>query len=125
MKKIDDPDILVTNKVVYGIDYNKAKRMSRNRITFSDSKIIYPNIDYPSFYAYYFMNNRNNNNNNNTYTYSLDKIITKNLIVTDIINFKNCNNNNSKDNKCHFTSFKTLLLDSCLMLSYAELLKNE
>lgn len=122
MKNIDDPDILVTNKVVYGIDYNKAKRISRNRITFSDSKIIYPNIDYSSFYAYYFMNNRNNI----TYTYPIEKLIKTNLCVSDILNYKNCNNNdNDINNKCHFTSFKTLLLDSCLMLSYAELLIHE
>jgi hypothetical protein len=116
MKTIDDPDILITNKIKYGIDYQNLKKNSNHNITFSDSKVIYPNIEYPSFYAYYFMNNFKNKN---LPTYSLERLIKENILISDIINFKHC------DNNCHFISVKTLLLDCSLMLSYAELLNSE
>ena len=122
MKIIDDPDILITNKIKYGIDYQDLKKNSNHNITFSDSKVIYPNVEYPSFYSYYFMNNinfKNKNKHKTLPTYSLERLIKENILISDIINFKHC------DNNCHFISVKTLLLDCSLMLSYAELLNSE
>lgn len=127
MNKIDDPDILITNKIKYGIDYHNTKKFLNQSITFSDSKIIYPNIDYLSFYSYYFMNSMNNEHKmhnmhkmhkiNNPY--KIENIVKQNILVSDVINYKNCKNN------CHYITVKTLLLDCCLMLSYSELLNNE
>ena len=124
MNKIDDPDILITNKIKYSIDYQNTKKFLNQSITFSDSKIIYPNIDYLSFYSYYFMNSMNNVNKihnihkmNNPY--KIENIVKQNILVSDVINYKNCKNN------CHYITVKTLLLDCCLMLSYSELLNNE
>jgi hypothetical protein len=116
LPKINDPDILITTKAQYIISYSKlinyVKR--QNKITFSDCKIIYPNLDYPSFYTYYFMNNKHAGQMT-----SLDKIFRKKLDLVDVIEMKSCMNN------CKFISIKSLLIDSVLMLSYAELLLHE
>ncbi len=58
MTKIDNPDLLITNKISYNIQYADGKIHSKYRaITFSDTKIIYPNKENPAFYAQYLMNN--------------------------------------------------------------------
>ena len=122
MSKVNDVDLLITNKFNYNINYNNVIKKNKNTIIFSDSKVIYPNIDYPSFYSYYFMNNRRILNNNNI---TIEKLIHQNIPIADIIDTKYYSNTSSSTNNCRYVSVKTLLLDSCLMLSYAELLQQE
>ena len=121
MTKVNDVDLLITNKFNYNINYNNVIKKNKNTIIFSDSKVIYPNIDYPSFYSYYFMNNRKIINNN----IIIEKLIHQNIPIVDIIDTKYYSNSSSSTNNCRYVSVKTLLLDSCLMLSYAELLQQE
>jgi hypothetical protein len=118
MEKIDDPDYLITNKMLYNVKYSKPVTMSpaRMKITFSDSKIIYPNIDYPAFYAYYFMNR---GNNPRVLNIPLERLIKQDIKINDILETKPCRNH------CAFISVNSLLIDICLMLSYAELLVDE
>jgi hypothetical protein len=115
MEKINNPDLLITNKIKYDIQYKKPLFLpfNKNRITFSDSKIIYPNAHYPAFYSYYFMNNKRIGNIN------IEKLIKQNIPVSSIIDTKPCKNN------CRYISIKSLLIDTILMLSYAELLELE
>ena len=59
MYNIDDADLLITNKIGYNIRYDNIVKVGKFRmITFSDSKIIYPNKESPSFYSYYLMHNK-------------------------------------------------------------------
>ena len=115
MDNVNNPDILITNKVNYNIKYNNVIKNNKNSINFSDSKVIYPSLEYPSFYAHYFMNNKKLNFDN----YNIEKLTKTDINISNIININYCKNN------CHFTAVKSLLLDSCLMLSYAELLNFE
>jgi len=43
------------------VSYNQNSRLT---LTFSDTKIIYPSIENPSFFSYYIMNSTLNNNKN-------------------------------------------------------------
>jgi len=119
MKKIVDPDILITTKISYSLKYINLiipySNKSRLSITFSDTKIIYPNIHNPSFYTYYFMNNRKQLDEN----IKLDKLLTNNINISEIINTKNCKYN------CNYISIKCLQVDIIYMLYFAELLDFE
>lgn len=113
--KINDVDLLITNKLFYYIRYLKPYNVPHNKIkiTFSDSKVIYANKDYPAFYSYYFMKNKKHMNK------SLNDLYNMKLKVNQIIDTKPCRNN------CKYISVESLLLDITLMLSYANLLINE
>jgi hypothetical protein len=114
MTKIDDPDLLITNKISYNIHYSDGKIHNKYRsITFSDIKIIYPNKETPAFYSYYLMNNPKDIGK------SIETLVNEYIPIDKIIDTKSCGNN------CKFTSTKTLLLDTVLMLSYADLLAYE
>jgi len=114
MTKIDNPDLLITNKISYNIQYADGKIHSKYRaITFSDTKIIYPNKENPAFYAQYLMNNPKNIGK------KIETLVNEYIPIEKIIETKPCGNN------CKFSSVKTLLLDTALMLSYADLLAYE
>lgn len=114
MAKIDDPDVLVTNKISYNIQYADGKIHNKFRsITFSDTKIIFPNKENPAFYAQYLMNNPKDVGK------KIDTLVNEYIPIDKIIETKPCGNN------CKFSSVKTLLLDTTLMLSYADLLAYE
>ena len=119
MSKINDPDVLITTKISYSIKhinlivpYNDKSRPS---ITFSDTKIIYPNIHNPYFFSYYFMNNNKYINEN----ISLEQLLKQNIYISNIIDTKSCKNN------CRYISIKYLQIDIIYMLRFAELLENE
>lgn len=119
MTNLNDPDIMITTKISYSfkyinliVPYNENSRLS---ITFSDTKIIYPNIHNPSYFTYYFMHNKNHVDLNT----SLDTLLNQNINISDIIDTKYCKNN------CQFTSVKYLQIDLIYMLRFAELLEKE
>ena len=119
MKKLVDPDILITFKISYSIKYINLiipySDKSRLTIIFSDTKIIYPNIHNPYFFSYYFMNNKNILDKN----IKLENLVKQNISISDIINTKHCKNN------CRFISVKCLQVDIIYMLKFAELLEIE
>jgi len=118
MSKLTDPDTMITTKINYSIKYiNLIIPYNSNLkpITFSDTKIIYPNVQNPSFFSYYFMNKNKQLNTNIT----LDTLLKQKINITDIINTKPCKNN------CHFISVKCLQVDVIFMLRFAELLMLE
>lgn len=126
--KINNPDILITTKIQYFISYSKVLKTlyKRNKITFSDCKIIYPSVDYPTYYTYYLMNVMNDKRHAHYLSHhvknsslSLEQLFKHKLTITDVIDIKSCKN------QCRFSSIKSLLIDSVLMLSYAELLLHE
>ena len=122
MSKIDDPDIMITTKISYSFKYINLivpyNNNSRPTITFSDTKIIYPNIHNPSFFTYYFMKNIQTPN------ITLEELLIQthkkhNLNISDIIDTKACKNN------CRYISVKCLQIDLIYMLRFAELLVDE
>ena len=133
--KINDPDLMITTKAQYKITYSKVLKPAkkRNTITFSDCKIIYPNVDYPSYYTYYLMNQKHSKNQHMKQRRPLDdeggvardrkldltQLTNKHLKLSDVIETKLCKNNG------RYISIKSLLIDIVLMLSYAELLQYE
>lgn len=110
MSNIDDADLLATFKIGYNMSGFKNKY---RYITFSDCKIIYPSIENPAFYSYYFLNNRKNEN------MTLEKLLKLSIPVDNILNLKSCGNN------CTYLSINSLLVDIALMLSYVDLLPYE
>jgi hypothetical protein len=114
MPLINDPDLLVTIKSGYNIKHGEIVKPQKFRlITFSDSKIIYPNRENPAFYSYYLLNNKKEIGT------SIEKLIGDNIPIDKIIETKSCGNN------CKFTGITSLILDTTLMLSYADLLAYE
>ena len=122
MSKITDPDVLITTKISYSIKHIKLivpyNDKSRPSITFSDTKIIYPNIHNPYFFSYYFMTNNNNNKYINE-NITLEQLLKQNINISNIIDTKSCKNN------CRYISIKYLQIDIIYMLRFAELLENE
>lgn len=108
---ITNPDILITTKTQYFINYSKLLKPlhKKNKLTFSDCKIIYAGVDYPSFYTYYLMNNHEQK-------LDLNKIISSKLKLDDVLESKIYYNNS------RYISVKSILIDTILMLSYAEVL---
>ena len=114
MYTIDDADLLLTNKIGYNMRYgNTIKEGKFRSIAFSDLKVIYPNKENPAFYSYYFMNNKKEINN------SIEKLINNKIPMEKIMETLSCSNN------CKYISTETLLIDTTLMLSYADLLAYE
>lgn len=113
MSLIDDPDLLVTIKSGYNMQYGEILKNKFRLITFSDSKIIYPNKENPAFFSYYLMNNQKKLGK------PLEKLMEEYIPMDKIMETKSCGNN------CKFTSINSLILDTTLMLSYADLLAYE
>jgi hypothetical protein len=114
MNSIDDVDLLITNKIGYNMIYGNVIKPGKFRmITFSDTKVIYPNIEHPAFYSYYFMNNKREIGK------TIDQLIHQKIHIDKIMETNICGNN------CKYISINTLLIDTTLMLSYAELLAYE
>ena len=127
MTKLLDPDIMITTKISYSIKHINLmvpyNDRTRPTITFSDTKIIYPSIQNPYFFSYYFMSyDKYNKYNKNKYDYeniTLEQILNQNINIFNIIDNKSCKNN------CHYISIKYLQIDIIYMLRFAELLENE
>lgn len=117
MTKINDPNLLVTTKIIYTVKYisnfTVPYSVSRHDLTFSDTKVIFPCVEHPFFYAYYFMNNPKQMN------HTLKDLIKQHIPISNIIGTKHCNN------KCYYISVKSLQVDIVYMLRYAELLSTE
>jgi len=106
---VDHPELLITNKISY--ETNKTNKF--RVLTFSDCKIIYAGLDSPAFFGQYLESNQHDLNK------SLDQLISMQLPINKIMDIKNCANN------CRFMSLKSLIIDTVLMLSYADLLAYE
>jgi len=125
-EKIDDVDLLITSKIKYWINYSKLLNIPKfmNALTFSDTKIYYPNLlENTTFYAYYLLNDKNNKNTNTQTNLTLDKLYNNNINITDIIKVKNCGKNNNYN--CNYIAPNSLKLDLILMLQYAEFINDE
>jgi hypothetical protein len=106
---INDPELMATNKITY--ETGKGNKM--RALTFGDSKIIYAGLETPAFFAQYLEANPTEVNK------TLNQLINMHLPITKIMELKPCANN------CRFMSIKSLLIDTILMLSYADLLAYE
>lgn len=114
METIDDADLLITNKIGYNIKYGDVIKPGKFRnITFSDTAVIYPNIEAPGFYSYYLLNNKKEIGK------PIDKLINDKISIEKLMGTEICGNN------CKYTSIDSLITDIALMLSYAELLAYE
>jgi hypothetical protein len=125
-EKINDVDLLITSKIKYWINYSKLLNIPKfvNALTFSDTKIYYPNLlENTTFYAYYLLNNKNNTKNDTKHNLTLDKLYNNNINITDIIKIKNCGKHNNYN--CNYISPNSLKLDLILMLQYAEFINDE
>ena len=112
--KINDIDILITTKIKYKIYYSKLLKKAnfQESITFSDTKIYYPNMfENTTFYAYYLLNNKARD--------TLDTLYKKNIDIEHIIKLNKCGNN------CNYIAIKSLQIDLIIMLQYAEFINNE
>lgn len=126
--KIDDIDLLITSKIKYWINYSKLLNIPKfiNSLTFSDTKIYYPNLlENTTFYAYYLLNHKNTqtitNDNSNINNLTLDNLFNRHIDITDIIKIKNSGNNNNYN----YIAPNSLKLDLILMLQYAEFINDE
>jgi hypothetical protein len=114
-EKINDIDLLITTKINYNIYYSKLLKKPKfpNPLTFSDTKIYYPNMfENPTFYAYYLSNNTQPQQ-------TLDKLDKANININEIIKLNKCGNN------CNYIALKSLQIDLILMLHYAEFINDE
>jgi hypothetical protein len=121
IKNINDIHFLVTNKISY--ETNKANKL--RAITFGDIAIIYPNLEYPAFFAQYLAGQPIYSNK------PLEKLINMHIPVSKIIDVKQCplykskSKSKSVSENCRFMSVKSLIMDMIVMLSYADLLSYE
>ena len=125
-EKIDDVDLLITSKIKYWINYSKLLNIPKfvNALTFSDTKIYYPNLlENTTFYAYYLLNEKNNKQTNTDNHLTLDTLFNRHINITDIIKVKNCGKNNNYN--CNYIAPNSLKLDLILMLQYAEFINDE
>jgi hypothetical protein len=125
VEKIDDVDLLITSKIKYWINYSKLLNIPKfvNALTFSDTKIYYPNLlENTTFYSYYLLNDKNNKQTNTQNNLTLDTLYNRNINITDIIKVKNCGKNNYN---CNYIALNSLKLDLILMLQYAEFINDE
>lgn len=106
---VDHPELLITNK----ISYETSKANKFRVLTFSDCKIIYAGLDSPAFFGQYLESNPHELNK------SLNQLIAMHIPIHKIIEIKNCANH------CRVMSLKSLIIDTVLMLSYADLLAYE
>jgi hypothetical protein len=119
-KKINDIDLLITTKINYKLYYSKLLTIPKfqKSLTFSDTKVYYPNMfENPTFYSYYLVNYYKNPKNKTKMT--LELLDKYNLSISEIIKLSTCGNN------CNFIDIKSLQLDLILMLHYAEFINDE
>ena len=122
-EKINDIDLLITSKLKYWVTYSKLLNVPKflNALTFSDTKIYYPNLEENStFYAYYLLNNDNEKENISNLT--LDSLYNKHININEIIKSKHCGKSN---NNCNYIVSSSLKVDLILMLQYAEFINDE
>lgn len=108
INSINNVDLLITNKITYEIKPGKTRN-----ITFSDCKIVYASLESPAFYSHYLESNELEVNK------SLNQLVNTRIPVSKIMDMNSCSNN------CRFMSIKSLLIDTVIMLSYADLLVYE
>jgi hypothetical protein len=114
MKKIDDTEYTITNKIGYNIKYGTVTKPGMFRkLTFSDCKVIYPSIDNPGFFSYYFMNSSSNTMKHNT---TIENLVAADLSIDNVMNIKSCGNN------CKYLGIDGLMIDTIYMLSFADIL---
>ena len=116
--KINDIDLLITTKIKYKFKYSKLLVIPviNPSLTFSDTKIYYPNMyENATFYAYYLLTNKYNEKLNTT----LDKLYKENININNIIKLNSCGNN------CNYIGVKSLQIDLIIMLQYAEFMNSE
>jgi len=116
--KINNIDLLITTKIKYKFKYSKLLviPVTNPSLTFSDTKIYYPNMyENATFYAYYLLNNKYNEKLNTT----LDKLYKENININNIIKLNSCGNH------CNYIGVKSLQIDLIIMLQYAEFMNTE
>lgn len=124
MNTIDTVDYTITNKIAYNMRYgysNNVKPNAFRKITFSDCKVIYPELDSPGFYSYYLMKNPQQKGNEKNRNKTIEKLVNENIPIDKILDIKSCNKNNS----CTYLGIDGLLIDTVYMLSFADLLMIE
>ena len=113
MDVIDSPNILITQKITYNIGKPGTPVVKFRPITFGDSKIVYPSIASPAFFGHYLEVHPNEQGK------TLEKLVKEHKPISKIMELKKCGNN------CRYMSVRTLLIDTVLMISYADLLVYE
>ena len=109
MEDVNDFNMLITNKIVY-----KTPNSSKiHTITFSESNVIFAGLGSPAFFSQYLIAEPRALNK------SLETLVKMNIPVSKIIDTKICANN------CRFMSIKSVIMDTVIMLSYADLLAYE
>jgi hypothetical protein len=109
MDNVNNYNMLITNKIVYKTpNYSKLRT-----ITFSDSNVVFAGLDTPAFFSQYLDANPQAMNK------PLEKLINMKIPVSKIMDIKTCANN------CRFLSIKSLIMDTVIMMSYADLLAYE
>jgi hypothetical protein len=124
MENITDIDTTITVKIDYNLKYNPEIKKARGhrKITFSDCTIIYPSLGNPGFFSYYFTNNSTNANiliHDSESSPALATLVKKKLPISSILGVKRCGNN------CRFLDIETLMIDTVLMISFANYLEYE
>ena len=109
MDNVNDFNMLITNKIVYKTpNYSKLRT-----ITFSDSNVVFAGLGTPAFFSQYLDSTPQALNK------PLEKLINMKIPVSKIMDIKTCANN------CRFMSIKSLIMDTVIMMSYADLLAYE
>ena len=109
MDNVNDYNMLITNKIVYKTpNYSKLRT-----ITFSDSNVVFAGLGTPAFFSQYLDANPQAMNK------PLEKLINMKIPVSKIMDIKTCANH------CRFLSIKSLIMDTVIMMSYADLLAYE
>ena len=109
MDNVNDYNMLITNKIVYKTpNYSKLRT-----ITFSDSNVVFAGLGTPAFFSQYLDSTPQALNK------PLEKLINIKIPVSKIMDIKTCANN------CRFMSIKSLIMDTVIMMSYADLLAYE
>ena len=127
MDNITDIDTTITIKIDYNLKYNPEIKKARGhrKITFSDCTIIYPSLGNPGFFSYFFTNDSPNAHahihihNDGESTPALATLVKKKLPISSILGVKRCGNN------CRFLDIETLMIDTVLMISFANYLEYE
>ena len=109
MDNVNDFNMLITNKIVYKMPHTSKLRT----ITFSDSNVVFAGLGTPAFFAQYLDSTPLALNK------PLEKLINMKIPVSKIMDIKTCANN------CRFMSIQSLIMDTVIMMSYADLLTYE
>lgn len=115
LANITDINTTITTKIEYNMKYHPdIKTRARRRITFSDCTIIYPSLGNPGFFSHYFYRHPLEMEK------SIATLVKKKIIIDgEIQGLKKCGNN------CRFLNIEALMLDTVLMISFANYLEYE